>query len=224
MVLHLCSSDWIIASSTCLQVRQSCPSDNGSFGNGQSHSHPSSSSPSGDPGSSAPVFVHPAHPVHPAPGSASASGSALPTPYKSAFSSELGLSEAGIAKTNRSKCWKCTKNIAQKEPRFSYYYSYIRPPAWVHAGCLAPLVRQNDLQLSTVQKLRKFKEDSSLDHSLAEACDAIIAELTVIGWVALLQNTLFCVFSKFEIPIPTFTLHYTTQQDCKNTFIFLVGW
>ena len=99
--------------------------------------------------------------------------------YKSSFSKELGFSEIHFAKSGRSKCWKCMQVIPQSQVRLSYYPSRIKPPAWIHAGCVVPLAVENGTQQSTVQRLRHIKDAGLSDERLAQGLDALIQELSL---------------------------------------------
>lgn len=114
--------------------------------------------------------------------SSSTSRSPAPTPappYKSAFAKELGLSEVGVAKTGRSKCWKCTQKIQQNDVRFSYYHSLIRPSAWIHSGCVASLILEEGRQEAAIRRLRGIIDGTAVsDSRLVQACHTLVQELS----------------------------------------------
>lgn len=56
------------------------------------------------------------------------------------FSKEIGLDDAGVAVSARSKCFFCGGLIPKDAPRFSFHHSTLRPSNWVHAECVVPLV------------------------------------------------------------------------------------
>ena len=69
------------------------------------------------------------------------------------FSKEIGISEGGLAASARSLCLHCKKPISKGSVRFSWYYSQVRPPGWVHGYCLSSHVKENKLVEETKVKL-----------------------------------------------------------------------
>lgn len=114
----------------------------------------------------------------PAPGPGPPRTSAPALNLKTAFSKDLGLSEAAYARTARSKCWKCGAVILKDEIRFSYYHSLIRPPGWLHARCIASLAIETQSEQSALQRLHRIKDAWGPDVAIVQCCNAIIQELT----------------------------------------------
>eukprot|EP00438_Fugacium_kawagutii_P034009 Skav211224 [mRNA] locus=scaffold934:287200:291877:- [translate_table: standard] len=62
------------------------------------------------------------------------------------FAKEIGLAEGAIAVTGRSQCLHCKTHIPKGSVRFSWHYSTVRPPGWLHDYCLSSHIKQNNLQ------------------------------------------------------------------------------
>jgi len=76
------------------------------------------------------------------------------------FSNEIGMSEGGLAASARSVCLHCKKPIPKASIRFSWYYSRVRPPGWIHGYCLSSHVKESKLVEETKVKLRAMIEKS----------------------------------------------------------------
>lgn len=77
------------------------------------------------------------------------------------FSKTFGLDAGSIAVSGRSMCLFCKLRIPKGDVRFSWYYSTVRPNAWVHSHCLFQLAQQTGLQDSTIKVLRGICSQSS---------------------------------------------------------------
>lgn len=88
-----------------------------------------------------------------------------------AFSSFVGLNDVAVAASGRSLCLHCKEYIKKGAIRFSWFYSRVKPYAWVHDYCLFQLATKNNLRKETIHKLKIMlsSSSSSSDPKHAEA-------------------------------------------------------
>lgn len=77
------------------------------------------------------------------------------------FSKECGLAEVGLAASNRSRCYFCQNLIAKGFARFSWHHSILKPPVWVHDGCLRHLVSRDGFKDQCKKRLEVLRRGVS---------------------------------------------------------------
>lgn len=77
------------------------------------------------------------------------------------FSKKLGLADAGLAATSRSKCRSCGQFIAKGTVRFEWYWNKMRPNSWIHAHCVLNMAGNFDMKEDTKQVLKSILDKST---------------------------------------------------------------
>ena len=92
------------------------------------------------------------------------------------FSKECGLAEVGVAASNRSRCYFCQNLIAKGSTRFSWHHSILKPPVWVHDGCLKHLVSRDGFKAQCKKRLQLLRRgvSSSDPPHLVSAIDSAL--------------------------------------------------
>lgn len=94
-------------------------------------------------------------------------------PRGSYFSRTIGLDKGSLAPTGRAVCLHCKKPISKGSVRYHWYYSTVRPNAFLHGYCLRPQALQTNLQDATVKKLIEIVQSApSGSSSSSQAPDA----------------------------------------------------
>eukprot|EP00438_Fugacium_kawagutii_P007071 Skav227764 [mRNA] locus=scaffold1653:306846:307706:- [translate_table: standard] len=82
------------------------------------------------------------------------------------FSKEIGIVDAGMAVSARSKCLFCGGFIPKDAPRFSFYHSTVRPSNWAHSECVVPLAKKFECVQQARRRLGELRTTfSQASHS-----------------------------------------------------------
>ena len=83
-----------------------------------------------------------------------------PASSSSYFSKQIGMHEVAFAPTGRSTCLHCKTLIQKGTIRFSWHFSTVRPPGWLHSGCVCNYSKRNSLVEKTIAKMEAIVKES----------------------------------------------------------------